>query len=352
MKKGLLVIASFFIGASLSAQFTHDNLPTVGTSQEMVVMDSSTVNYANIKGEGVVWDYSQAVASDTLFTTLSMVDAADTSNMGMFNLSEVAYDIEGFFMSYMTSDENGRKGQGFIFNGDPLGELGDVVAKYDNLTNSALGNYPFDFGDVVVSQFEGTVELVISQDPLPLEGDSKVEVDGKGTLKLFENTIEDVLRYAIIDTMYVYLTEATEEEPAMRVLITRSQYEYFKHEVSNFPLFSHTKVTFEEEIEEGIYGEFSVVLAYQGDVDVSSIAKNALDLTTLYPNPATDLLNINLPSSVESAQVTITDALGRVVMTTEAQGTTSVNVSSLEKGTYFVRIAAEDTFTTKTVVIK
>lgn len=347
MKKGLLVFASLFVGASLNAQFTQDNLPTVGSSQEMVVMDSTITNYAEIFGEGVVWDYSQAVASDTLFTTLSMLNAADTSNNGMFALSEVAYDIEGFFMSYMTSDENGKKGQGFIFNGDPLGDLGDVVAKYSDETNSLLGNYPFDFGHFVTSEFEGTVGLDFAPEPLPLEGVSMVKVDGKGTLKLFENEIENVLRYAIIDTMFVYLSE---DDPTARVLITRTQYEYFKHEVSNFPLFSHTKVTFEEEMEEGIYGEFSVVLAYQGPV--ASITKNELELTTLYPNPATDMLNISLPSSVESAQVTFTDALGRVVMTADVQGTTNVNVASLQKGTYFVRIAAENTFTTKAVIIK
>ena len=347
MKKGLLVFASLFVGASLNAQFTQDNLPTVGSSQEMVVIDSTITNYAEIFGEGVVWDYSQAVASDTLFTTLSMLNAADTSNNGMFALSEVAYDIEGFFMSYMTSDENGKKGQGFIFNGDPLGDLGDVVAKYSDETNSLLGNYPFDFGDFVTSEFEGTVGLDFAPEPLPLEGVSMVKVDGKGTLKLFENEIENVLRYAIIDTMFVYLSE---DDPTARVLITRSQYEYFKHEVSNFPLFSHTKVTFEEEMEAGLYGEFSVVLAYQGPV--VSITKNELELTTLYPNPATDMLNISLPSSVESAQVTFTDALGRVVMTADVQGTTNVNVASLQKGTYFVRIAAENTFTTKAVIIK
>lgn len=75
----------------------------------------------------------------------------------------------------------------------------------------------------------------------------------------------------------------------------------------------------------------------------------------LFPNPANDQLNIQLPSrfSGKKATVQISDYLGRDVLTTEKQkaaGNLTLDISSLSKGVYLVKVTSENqVLTTKLV---
>jgi protein involved in sex pheromone biosynthesis len=67
----------------------------------------------------------------------------------------------------------------------------------------------------------------------------------------------------------------------------------------------------------------------------------------LFPNPANDQLNIQLPArfSGKNATVQISDYLGREVLTTmKAQSETNLNlnISGLSKGVYLVKVASEN----------
>jgi hypothetical protein len=57
----------------------------------------------------------------------------------------------------------------------------------------------------------------------------------------------------------------------------------------------------------------------------------------VYPNPATDQINIFIPESVNASEVSIRDVLGRVVLSTKASKN-PINVSSLNKGVYVVAV--------------
>lgn len=62
----------------------------------------------------------------------------------------------------------------------------------------------------------------------------------------------------------------------------------------------------------------------------------------MYPNPVSNLLNIN--STVELSKVTITNAFGKVVInnTVENSGTLNINTSKLSSGVYFITFVGKD----------
>lgn len=350
MKKYLFFTSTLLLGFGTHAQFMESNAPAVGDQLTLYVIDSLAPNYAAVQGEGVTWDYSSYQGTDGQEArVVTAFNAADTSNNGGFNTSEIALDIQDFFVSYMTNSPTERNGQGFIFDATELG-VGKVVAKYEESSQEALFSYPFDLNDQTTSTFNGIVTLNLGQEvDLPLTGSAVTSVDGKGTLKLAGNDYTDVLRYSLIDTMVIALVE---DVPEMTVLIIRQQYEYYNHSISNLPLFIHTQVTFAEQMEGGVEGVVGIILSYENPA-TAGISKNELANVMVYPNPATDVLTIQLPSSIENADIVITDALGRQVHTASiAKEENTIQVSDLKQGVYFVKITNQDLSTTKTVVIK
>jgi hypothetical protein len=83
-----------------------------------------------------------------------------------------------------------------------------------------------------------------------------------------------------------------------------------------------------------------------------AIVNNVLDCK-VYPNPASDVLNVNIPSgSNESFSLTILKADGRQVLSNNFEGTsTTVNLKSLNPGIYFVKITSVNSVSVKTINI-
>jgi len=140
-------------------------------------------------------------------------------------------------------------------------------------------------------------------------------------------------------------------------------------------------------LQEGVYGCISnvvnnnVYLTYQRDVypglhiqyDEDPITKNSIVFMTIpvdgfetlateeitnstsdlsvYPNPTTNMVNINLANNKEIANVTITNILGKVVKTTTMNGeNTQLSVKELINGVYFVSIETTNKVITKSLV--
>ena len=142
-------------------------------------------------------------------------------------------------------------------------------------------------------------------------------------------------------------------------------------------------------LQEGVYGCISnvvndnIYLTYQRDVypglhiqyDEDPITKNSIVFMTIpvegfetlateeitnltsdlsvYPNPTTNKVNINLANNKEIANVTITNILGKVVKTTTMNGeNTQLSVKDLINGVYFVSIETTNKVITKSLVKK
>jgi hypothetical protein len=62
----------------------------------------------------------------------------------------------------------------------------------------------------------------------------------------------------------------------------------------------------------------------------------------IYPNPVNNLLNIELTSDSETAQITIIDAMGKVVLSTSIHQNTSLNLGELASGIYSITIISNE----------
>lgn len=84
---------------------------------------------------------------------------------------------------------------------------------------------------------------------------------------------------------------------------------------------------------------------------VTSIDDPNASLTSLYPNPAQDMVTVT--SSIPMTQLTVTNYVGQVVFTSEMNEATStvLNTSSYQAGVYLVKIDTETGVVTKRVII-
>src|SRR5690554_7915862 len=81
--------------------------------------------------------------------------------------------------------------------------------------------------------------------------------------------------------------------------VCSSDLEYYDHSISKLPIFVHTRVQFGQAGGTPM-SDISFVLSKDAPTEFVSVTKNELEKTAVYPNPATENLNIQLPSSIES----------------------------------------------------
>ncbi|MDA9584903.1 T9SS type A sorting domain-containing protein [Flavobacteriaceae bacterium] len=73
------------------------------------------------------------------------------------------------------------------------------------------------------------------------------------------------------------------------------------------------------------------------------ISENNLLSFEMYPNPVSDLLNIQLPTGTEKAEVGVFDYTGRLVSSkTISSNDTAIDVQQISKGIYMIRVAANN----------
>ena len=93
-----------------------------------------------------------------------------------------------------------------------------------------------------------------------------------------------------------------------------------------------------------------VRMNFDPTVSINEVA-NAFGLN-VYPNPASDVINVTLNKEV-AASITIIDVTGKVVKTSTINGTsTSINTTGLSNGVYYVNITDGTSVSTEKVVIK
>ena len=345
MKKKLLLIASLTIGVCAQAQFAESNAPAIGAKNELFALDTLAPSYEGTTGSGVIWDYSTTLGVPNETRNIEIFTASAVDTDGNFGSSDKAQVLESLLTTFYTDDAAGRVSQGIIFN-DPT--IGNLVATFE-VDEEQLYTYPFDIGSSFDDTFEGTYFVEVLGTPLSgaVEGKIHAEVDGKGTLKLANTDYTNVLRYKIMDTVNVLGT------PLGNVTMIRLQYEYYDHTTSFLPILIYSKVVLSQVSPATTLSTQTMLLSYDETTDFVGLTTNVMEGTSVYPNPTEGVLNIQLPSSVQSANIDITDALGRRVLnSTMESAMKSLDVSSLNKGVYFVSISDGTQSSTKRIVIK
>ncbi|MGM0477703.1 MAG: T9SS type A sorting domain-containing protein [Bacteroidota bacterium] len=340
MKKNLLLVASLFVGASAFAQFDQSNEPAVSDGTTLFVIDSMAPDYENETGASATWDYSSYGGYNGESRTLTMLDPASTSYDADYPTATKVLDIQDFIKNFMYSSASERVSTGFVYSD---ADIGDVQVELS--TDEAVQyQYPFALNDQFTDNYEGTATYNVGgSQTSPATGTLTASVDGTGELILADGVqFNNVTRYKLVET-----TEVT-GTPLGDVILDRVQYEYYDLANSTMPVFVHTYVN----LGPGL-AEFNLVLSNEDpQITASTDENNLLEATRLYPNPASNELNVQLPENVNEANVIITDATGREVLSQEVSAVHSLDVNAIKSGMYFVTIAAEGVKETKSVVIE
>jgi len=70
--------------------------------------------------------------------------------------------------------------------------------------------------------------------------------------------------------------------------------------------------------------------------DVLGVNDNIANLVSVYPNPATDVLNVKLASSIDVSEVAMYDVVGKKVGVSYSNG--KINISGLAQGVYVLKV--------------
>ncbi len=78
-----------------------------------------------------------------------------------------------------------------------------------------------------------------------------------------------------------------------------------------------------------------IILNLEGD-NIAAVGDNISDLASVFPNPANDVLNVNIPSTIEVSSANLYDVLGKNTGVQLVNG--QMNTSNLARGVYILNV--------------
>ena len=100
----------------------------------------------------------------------------------------------------------------------------------------------------------------------------------------------------------------------------------------------------------------NIRIAEEVVLSTSSFENSELSRVSIYPNPASDLVNIALPNTINGrVEIEVTNSLGQVVERLESSNASdliSIDVSSFSKGLYFIGIDNQNKKTVQKIIVR
>ncbi|MGB1248821.1 MAG: T9SS type A sorting domain-containing protein, partial [Chitinophagales bacterium] len=104
---------------------------------------------------------------------------------------------------------------------------------------------------------------------------------------------------------------------------------------------------------------YTIMPRFTSDIDIVSAVNNIeLENLSIYPNPATDIVNVSFEAEkIEAVTISVFNTLGALVSTTvkdlnTGMNNVEINVANLTTGIYFVEIQIEAGKTTQRIAVK
>ncbi len=332
-----LFVSAFGLGAYAQPTLNAGNNATIaGESQTYYIADSNAVDYASTTGAGVTWDYS----SLWMYGQTADNDVTASSNTD-FPSSAISDNLENSLDIYRNNYADSIVAQGYVLTIPGMGNA--TVTLTDELR---LMEYPFTYGNSFTDDLDGEASVAISPFPVPYSGSIVVEADGYGTLELGTTTFNNVLRVKVSETSSADATLLG----AGVIPIIRTQYFYYEPGTSKFPVLMYVTMDINGTVSSAVYSSISL--------PANNIEENTLSAFNLSPNPANNMVNINVSSETSSsAQMNILSSVGQVISSENVQlnkGNNVIrkNLDGLSSGIYFVRISKGTQNITKKLMVK
>ena len=320
------------------AQMTQANEPSIGTLNSMYLCDSFAVNFDGITGVGVTWDYDDIAGYDSEVRDVEAVDPSGTTYSSDFPGATYAIKIGSNLVTYYSSTATERSSQGFVFS---EAGLGDVIAKFDT-DEEIVVTYPFSYGSTSDDSFAGNIDYLAAFST-SASGMGHAQIDGTGTLQLAGNTLNNVMRYKLVDTSWATITFPINLGD---VEFIRRQYEYYDYTVSTLPVLLHSNITIQNVGATTPISSQSIVLSYYAPQFFMGVNEvSGIDFS-VYPNPSKNEIMINGLLS-QNAIVEILDQGGRVLKSTSD---TKISIADLAEGMYIVRVNDQGTASSTRII--
>lgn len=321
----------FILGLIFPFMLLSQELVTI-SGENQIPEVGDTINYVNLNDFGFelqgtgpvtakVWDYSSLGENDELM--FWYVDPAETEVADSFPQATVAEasDVVPGHMFYRTGE--------FYFS--RLGSKdNDMYMTYYN-DSATLYNFPVTAGDDQSYSYEGALEyLSLSTWMDIVNGDIDIEADSQGTLITPSGTFENVLRIHVLESFDAQVDLGLGSPTT--VMSLEDDYYYWFHEDFKGPLLVYGITTTESYLKQK---ETTEVLRYQPIITTFTNSSQQNSNLTVYPNPATEKLNI---VSKIGNEITVYDILGNVVMSTKlSQNDLVIDIAKWCKGMYIVK---------------
>jgi|GEM_PF-4548064 len=333
------VMAQLTLTSSIIPQniaLTYNNVNTSGT----------TVS-PGAGGTGVTWDFS-GLPWDSTATTYNYSVPSNTPYPTTYNPANIAaISPDGFgdyYYDYYYSTSSIYQIIGHVQpNGSSTSNFYTKYSDYETVVT-----FPLQYGDSLADTFYGTVELTYGTDTAQKDyrtGHVYTKVDGSGTLMLPGNISMPALRLKINRT-----TSDTTADGYSAGKDSSLSYAWYS---PNYPgellVIGYTPDIF--------FSTIDTVAYYQSISSITGIKEPAVTgkTFTVYPNPASDVVNISY-SLQKSSTVTILvkDLIANTVLTVPAQKqtvgehTVTLSLNSIKQGIYIIELSTdEETLTQK-----
>jgi hypothetical protein len=327
MKKQLL-FASVLISFGASSQaLNQTNEPTIGQSRVMYVCDTLTNDLSSTTGAGVTWNYAQILGLAGQTQIIEILDPAATTNAASFASSTKAFSIQGSLTNYYNSTATERVSQGFVFE-EP--SIGTVMATF-GVDEQKTMTYPFALGTNCTDNFSGQLSFVFNGPQNPAcTGVSYASIDGQGTLLLPNTTLTNVIRYKIVDTVNTQIVFGV----PIDVEFIRTQYEYYDLANGNLPVFTLSKVAFQQAGGGIALFEQTIVLSSVDPLSDVGLNESETSNWGVFPNPSEG--NVTLKGEFSAnASASVYDLSGKEIYRNNSiNNGQTIDLSSLNKGMY------------------
>jgi len=344
MKQLLLfaLILFSFAGYSQHPIYTYmgnvSEEPNDGNSRNYATLTSSTPLDQTSAGANVTWDFGELeIVSFLSFYRNSIPTAAELE----------AFPNTSMVTTYTDLDNNEILGKVYTQQGDAAFAITGATSNGLILNYSTdeciIGHFPMSYGYSNTDTVGGT--YIYGTYSGNFTGTITSTVDAYGTIVNVSNIDmepENVTRLKTVQTVtlsYGFFTNAG--------TVTQTTYHYYR-QFDNFPIFRSTTTTISVPLLS--INQTEDLLEFSGDsIWLGNQNLNNQNMISLAPNPVTDQLFIQKPSSKKINELYIYDLSGKTVLYFK-NPENNLNVSQLQKDVYFAKIKTDSgTFTEKIV---
>ncbi len=363
----------------------------IGGADRDVVLMKSTDN-GSTWTKSIIWDFP----IEKFDPTIHLIDTT-TFDGGTINTSDGSYsisldsdgDAHVFFGNYHLSNPVLDEGTNYSIFADGLFHWEESYGATDTinafqmfdtlawtLTNAFVDDLP-DGRDNIAPYFQSLNSFPHST--IDSNGDIYVTYSGVIPTGLYSEQLTDEAQYdRVFRHQYLVrsqdggstwsaprdllaeLIKNTEEnywEAVYGNVIIQDGYIYVMYQRDEIPGINITQPD-NNEVHDVTVNEIVVVKVAVADFNLIGIEEvSAFTSTNIFPNPANNQINVRFDlDQAQNATISIVNMIGQTMLSTEVDAdlsnTVSMNVSSLNAGVYFVKIAAGKSTITEKLVIK